>query len=156
MVMRNGGDSDEGVDLFQDALSILYQKASEGSFEVDGSMEAYIFGMCRKLWLMRLRKRGIERKYQEHLITDPEEQTSIEGALNDLQKEMIYKTSFKRLSEKCQELLKLFYKGKSFKEIAADLELSSEGYAKKLKFQCKQRLIDEIRKDPLYLELREE
>ena len=153
MVIRDGGDNDEGVDLFQDALSIVYQKAGEESFEVQCSMEAYIFGICRKLWLMRLRRKGVERKYMEHEMAVATEDSSLEGALGHVQKELVYENGFGRLGERCQKLLRLFYQKKTFREIASLLNLSSEGYAKKLKFQCKQQLIDEIRKDPLYIEL---
>ncbi len=152
IVVRDGGDSDEGTDLFQDALSILYQKASQGPFEINGSIEAYVFGICRKLWLMRIRRKGVERKYlKEHVASGITKES--DDAHAELQKELIYETHFQQLGKQCQDILRLFYEKISFREITARLGLKSEGYAKKLKFQCKKKLMDEVRKDPMYSEL---
>jgi len=67
---------------------------------------------------------------------------------------MVYYKHLVKLNCKCQRILNLFFEGKSMHEIAS-LTNHSEGYVRKKKCDCKNDLIRNIAKDPVYLELRE-
>ena len=66
----------------------------------------------------------------------------------------LYRKKFRELGEGCRKLLQLSMAGKRMREIVAQLGMSSEQYARKRKFQCKQQLIRLIRQDPSYDALR--
>jgi hypothetical protein len=48
----------------------------------------------------------------------------------------------------------LFLAGIPLKEIANILGFKSEQYAKKRKYQCKEKLVDSIKSDPVYKKLK--
>jgi hypothetical protein len=60
---------------------------------------------------------------------------------------------FEALPDNCRKILALFFDKVPMADIAAELQ-STEAYIKKRKFLCKSRLVEQIKADPVYKELR--
>ena len=102
--------------------------------------------------LRRMRKHGGSLDRQPDR---PDDQPGIMEVILEAEERRLFQKHFERLSPECQQILGMFFEGKSMEEIRKNLGLSSVGYAKKRKFVCKERLIKAIQSDPLYLELKQ-
>lgn len=153
LITRNGGNAEDAKDIFQEALIILYEKAQKPGFTLNSSLYTLIYGICRNLWGNRLQKRSGsnvtfsgEGKYR----LDEDTEKSIEQA----EENKVFWDSFNRLGEDCQKLLRLFFDKVRMEKIAELMGYGSVSYAKKRKFQCKERLVDIVKADLRYQELK--
>jgi DNA-directed RNA polymerase specialized sigma24 family protein len=55
LVINNNGDEDEAKDIYQEAIIVLYNKVKRGDFELSSKLKTYIYSICRRLWLKRLK-----------------------------------------------------------------------------------------------------
>lgn len=150
-VQNNSGSSEDARDIFQDALIIIFKKSQEGKLVLTSSFSTFLYAICRNLWLKKLRKKSSS----EVTIPDGEEYMSdddLDGDITKQEKFALYKQKFTLLDESCQKVLKLFFEGKSMKEIGDKLGFTLQ-YAKKRKYKCKNKLVELIQKDPIYKEL---
>lgn len=151
-VEQNSGSEADARDLFQEALIAIFSKARKGELELSSSFYTYLYAVCRNLWLKKLRKnKGKEVTLDPELVSSDERASELD--LDEQDRMRLYRAKFSLLGEDCRKLLQLFFEGISMSEIAAKLGFASEGYAKKRKFQCKQKLVTAIQSDPLYKEL---
>lgn len=151
-VLRNSGSEPEAHDVFQEALIIIYRKSQDPEFGIHTSFKAYLFTVSKQLWMNELRKKGRQKVTLEDAptLTDSEDITE---TLADREKDKLYRKKFAELKEDCQKLLRLFFDRTKMEEIARVMGYGSVSYAKKRKFQCKERLMGLIQADPIYLEL---
>jgi RNA polymerase sigma factor (sigma-70 family) len=140
MVIKLNGDTDEAWDVFQEAVTILYQKCSTDGIDLNCRINTYITSVARNLWLKR---------FKQKLNTDnPEEWEDLEDAALDvddfLQKERDLSTMeamLEKLGEPCSNMLKAFYfKKKSMQEICTDFGYTNADNAKTQKYKCLTRL----------------
>jgi RNA polymerase sigma factor (sigma-70 family) len=146
----NSGNEEDAEDIFQDSIIVLYKKIRDDELELQCSFKTFLFSVSKNLWLKELDRRKIIRDRIE-LVEDfaniePQDEVKVE--VDD--RYNLYQKHFANLSDKCQELLKLFYSKVPLREIAQKLGFSSEKYAKKRKYQCKEVLIKKIKTDPNY------
>ena len=150
-ILRNSGNMEDVEDIFQDALVVLYQKLRSGRIEIHAPVRTYFYGICKNLWLTRLRKKekliinddnGLEERLTNEVLENQENQ----------EREHLYQKHFQKLSPDNKQLLHLFFEGKSMKEISKICGYS-EGYARKKKFDAKKKLFAMIEDDPMYREL---
>ena len=146
-VLRNSGSVDDVSDLFQDTILALYQQVSDNSLILTSDLKGYFFGIARNIWSAQLRK---NKRIFELNIDIPDEDDSDESFDPALEK--ILSRSFQKLKADCQTVLKLFYEGISYEEIAFIMNLKNETYARRKKYLCKEALLEIIKKDPDYLE----
>lgn len=153
MILKNSGTEDDAKDIFQDAMMALYRRLKERDFELTCKLSSYLQVISRNLWLSKLRNQplmtttemiGEERVQLDSAVID-------EMTGND-QRNLLYK-HFETLPEDCRKILNLFFNKISMSDIAAEMD-TTEGYIKKRKFLCKSRLIERIKADPFYNELR--
>jgi len=153
-VVRNNGGVDDAKDIFQDAIMIVYQKAKDPSFELKHTLYTYFYGICKNLWLQKLKQQKRIAPLLKEEEEELEETTSIVEEMEERSKQQLFYSKFALLKEGCQQILKLFFAKKTMEEIAKKLELGSAGYAKKRKYKCQKKLMELIKSDPLYKELR--
>ncbi|MEO0735112.1 MAG: sigma-70 family RNA polymerase sigma factor [Bacteroidota bacterium] len=152
-ITSNGGTAADAEDIFQDALVVLYRKSRQPDFELRSSFYTLLYGVCRNLWGNRLQRKSrteVELRDDYRYEVIPDVTTDLERA----EEERLFWDAFRQLGTDCQELLQLFFAKTKMEEIARRLSLSSVAYAKKKKYQCKEKLIRLIRADPRYAELR--
>ena len=156
-IITNSGSPDDAKDIFQECIIIIFRKVKEQEhFLLNSSFKTFIYSIARHVWLKQLRN----QKYEDQKIQD--QQSFIElrdepfKVSNEDLKMTLYQKYFKLLPEDCQNILKLTARDIPQKEIAQALNFKSENYVKKRKHNCKDKLIEMIKKDPQYPDLWDE
>lgn len=153
-VINNNGLVEDAQDVFHDALIVVYRKAKDDSFELTSSLFTFLFSICKNLWLKKLkrnsRQSGVTIEGLKVLTLD----ASVLDVLEQSERFALYREKLMILGTDCQKLLQLFFDKKSMKEIALIMGFASEGYARKRKFKCKERLTELIRADKRFKELK--
>ena len=152
LIEQNGGTEEDARDVFQDAVMIIYEKARQPGFQLTSQFNTFFYGICRNLWGNRLQKRSFSE------VTIPKDIKYKEGDLPDmdfsgLEQQKLFDKAFAGLGGDCQRLLLLYFQKVPMDEIASEMGYSSEGYARRRKFMCKERLTDLVKSYPEYLEL---
>lgn len=150
-VQKNSGTEQDAKDLFQEALIVLYRKVYDPAFHLSSTVETFIFAVGKKKWLYELRKRKKNVSIMEAI--DESNNYDINEILHEKEKIELYLKHFKNLTEGCGNILTLAFKGMKMKNIANELNFGSEGYARKRKHECQEKLINLIKEDPLFGEL---
>lgn len=151
-ILSNQGSRQDVEDTVQEAMMRLYQKLKFEHVEIQCLVSTYFFGICKNIWLKRLRSKNkyvmsdIENMGKKE-VTDP-----LRNYIDTIEQEYLYNRSFQKLSKDYREVLMLYFDQKSMREIAGHLGLT-EGNARKKKFNAKKKLIEIVQQDPAYKEL---
>ena len=140
MVRMNNGDTSEAKDLYQESMLHFLERVWSEKFILTCKVSTFIYSICRKKWLYKLRGRpnfiDIE-EYKE--LEDVSEDATEEGIEIPDDAQII--NSINNLGEPCKTLLIGFYYEKlSMEQLAAKLRYRSVQVAKQQKFRCKDRL----------------
>ena len=139
-ILNNRGQEEEAKDIFQDALLIFFKLIKQNKLGNETKAEAYVFSICRNLWLKQLKqKKKVSSKEVEEL------DLPIEDVLSDqifsIDKSNLLKIVLKEVGSGCQTILFAFYyERQSMEEIRESMNLSSIQVAKNKKYKCLQRL----------------
>ena len=151
LVTNNNGTVDDAKDVIQESLIIIYKKAQDQEFKLTSSFFTYFYAIARHVWWKMLRKnKANEVSIDENLGLI--EESNVETAILKREKHNFYLSKLDALGEQCRQLLQYHTQGKRVKEIVQLMGFSSEGYARKRKFKCKEQLIKLIKKDQKYQE----
>jgi RNA polymerase sigma factor (sigma-70 family) len=132
-ILENNGTPDDAMDIFQDALVILYKKVRQPDFKLSTNLKHYLLSIAKNCWFYELRQR-------KKLPQGPGPSDIAETVTSEEDEFMLANRAFNLLGKKCKQLLILFYfKKQSFKEIAASLSFSNENVAKNQKYRCLQK-----------------
>lgn len=137
LILSKGGSKEEAQDIFQEALIVFCKKVKQTDFKLTASIDTYLYSVSRLLWKNESRKKGRQ-------VTEGLEGQLPAGEEEDLsnfleQEERIKKAEsvIAGLSERCQEILVLFYhKAMRMAAIAQKMGFSSEKVAKNQKYKC--------------------
>jgi RNA polymerase sigma factor (sigma-70 family) len=146
-VFDNSGTSQDVSDVFQDSIIILYRQITEEKLNLTTDLKGYFFGIARNVWNANLRKKQKTTEL-EFDISDEEEK----DATNDPTLERIVSRAFQKLKPDQQRVLNLFSEGMSFDEIAKEMNLKNDTYARRKKYLCKETLLEIVKEDPEYQE----
>ena len=152
-VAGKNGSLEDAEDVFQDGVKQLILNVRAGKFRGEGSVQGYLFGMCRNFWHRRFQQQMRDKQYagkvkQETVVPDtPESLAEKEEREANLEKLLM------SLGEKCRKVLVLWKLNYSMKEIADEMSYKSEGVARKKKHQCFQKLLSIIEEEPQWKEL---
>ncbi len=140
MVLSNNGSGDDAADIFQEAMIVLYEKACSDEFSLQCQLKTFIYSICRRLWLKKLKQNG-KYFFSESL----EETVPVEVELNDheeIQSDFnLMESAMQKLGEPCKSLLEAYYiHKKQMQEIAADFGYTNADNAKTQKYKCLVRL----------------
>lgn len=152
-ILRNQGNREDVEDVFQDAVVVLYQNLQKDQFEITSSLKTYFYGICKNIWRNKVKKQQRMVFEDTPYTLGRTSQPSIFAELENRDQEALYKKYFGRLSAENQNLLFLYFEGRSMREIS-ELTGYSEGYARKKKYDVKKQLTQMIQEDPFYEELR--
>jgi RNA polymerase sigma factor (sigma-70 family) len=164
IVLKHEGDEQDARDLFQEALVIIFTRLKEGDLVINSSFHNYFIVLCRFIWF---RQKGIRNSYESN--EDSEESANrksvASGIVNDSpgereynefltnQNEKIFQRQYRKLPGDCKRVLKMYFRKKSYKEIATRMKYNSEDYARRKKYLSMQLLMKMIKEDPEYIEL---
>lgn len=131
LILRMGGNRVEARDIFHDTLTLLYQKIQNNRFELTGSLGGFIYHTARNLWLARLRYEGKSLSLVHDLPDISEDDPGEES------RSILAQKALEKLTEKCREILRLFYfERRSMENIAHTIGLKGEQAAKTQKYKC--------------------
>jgi RNA polymerase sigma factor (sigma-70 family) len=140
-ILNNNGSADDARDIFQEAMILLYEKASGGNFELTSKLKTYIYSVCRRLWLKRLQQLqrfGTTVESLEEVVPveeELEEQDRRNEAFGVMEKAMSH------IGEPCKSLLEAYYvHKKQMNEIAEGFGYTNADNAKNQKYKCLMRL----------------
>lgn len=150
-VRRNSGSEEDARDVFQEAMIVLFRKIKTDSFQLSSSLNTFLSSICRNLWYKRLRDRKEVGAIEGVEWEDPD--GNLEELMHLTQRRRLFLKHFQRLGESCRQILELYFQKVPMRQIAQRLQ-TTEGYLKKRKFVCKEKVVKAIQRDPLYEEMR--
>ena len=151
-ITSKGGSLQDANDVFQDALVIIHRKVQSENFKLSSNFYTLLYGVCRNIWGNQLQKKS----RTEVTLSEDYKYTYEPGISQLVEKQeetRVFWEAFKQLGQDCQQLLELFFAKVKMVDIVEQLGLSSVSYAKKRKFQCKERLVKLVKADNRYIEL---
>ena len=154
-IIKNSGDEAAAQDVFMDAIEVIYRKVQQDKLTLTSKFSSYLFAICKQLWLNVLRK---HKKINKRVtIDDPVVSNKVEELSEHFETTERYKLmreKFHLLSESCKQLLNLsWHSNQNMQEIAKKMSFTY-GYALKRKHQCKTKLVELVRKDSRFKDLK--
>ena len=146
-VQTRGGSADDGDDVFQEAMTILFQKAQNEEFRLTCKIGTYLVAVAKYIWYKKLDKQNKRPDYQAY--DDGEEEGKREYSYEDdvkvqEEREVHFEQlegAMTSLGEPCRSLLKAFYnENKSMQDIATQFGYTNTDNAKTQKYKCLARL----------------
>jgi len=143
MVFKMNGSTDDAYDVFQDSMTILYEKAKSGQLELSCKLSTFLTAIAKHLWLKRLSKR--KRQSFSVIHENTPEPVSVDTDINHFFEFENHvdrlKICFEEIGEPCKGILESFYvHNKSMQEIAAEFGYTNPDNAKTQKYKCMNRL----------------
>lgn len=140
LIVANNGTAEDAKDIFQEAMVVLYEKATDATFELNCQLKTYLYSVSRRLWLRRLQQQS------RYLLSETEnefvsvEEEAEEHERRDLEFGLMEK-AMSSLGEPCRSLLEAFYIRKlGMQEIAGMFGYTNADNAKNQKYKCLVRL----------------
>ncbi|MGD1848277.1 MAG: RNA polymerase sigma factor [Salibacteraceae bacterium] len=142
-ILRNNGSISEAQDIFQDAVVALFQKVLKREFDLQKSIDGFLFSVARNAWITRAKR--INRTVNNGIAMASQKMANQDHYLNQtIDKEHREKVLqlLDRIGERCKELLtySVFYR-MPMEEIAHRMGFSGANAAKSQNYKCKQKLI---------------
>jgi RNA polymerase sigma factor (sigma-70 family) len=137
-VVRNGGNEEDGQDVFQEAICLLDRNVRAGKFNYKSKLSTYLFSIAKWYWVSYRRK---HRKFEE--LEYPAVENEVDPFEDRLQPEELKKLldlAIQELGERCQKLLGYYKLDYSMQEIKEYLGFSSPAMARKEAYRCRERL----------------
>ncbi len=152
-VRAKGGNITDAEDVFQEGMIALYENLQSPDFQLNNKLETYLYSICKYIWIKNLKKSG---QKDGTFLTELAHiyGTASESNLYDRECQQLFNEKFELLSEECKVILRMFFEGYSMDDIQQKMGISTRLYARKKKFICKEKLVEMIQKDPIYIELR--
>lgn len=144
-VSRMGGDFEQAKDVFQEALLVYYEKTRRPDFRTNSGEMAYIFGVCKHLWIKRHKTNKRNTPWKDGLdLPEPEAlQPSAHKILRYLE----------AAGHKCMDLLRAFYyERQKPEEIASAFGFSGIRSATVQKFKCLEKVREKVKEKSLVYE----
>lgn len=146
-VQGRGGSADDGDDVFQEAMTILFQKAQNEEFRLSCKIGTYLVAVAKYIWYKKLQ---LQNRRPDFLPFDSgEEDANDNRAYEDdvkvqEEREVHFEqlnAAMEELGEPCRSLLKAFYnENKSMQDIAVLFGYTNPDNAKTQKYKCLTRL----------------
>ena len=138
-VYGNNGSEEDAREIFQEAVIVLIHNIREGKFRAESKVKTYLFGICKRLWLKELKRKG-------RLFSLENDERVEEAAIFELHEQTMDKFSkmesvLSSLGGKCESIIRKYYLLKeSMASIAESMSYSNANNVKNQKYKCLQRL----------------
>lgn len=152
-IMANSGSEEDARDLVQDAVLVVYRQAKSGALQLHAPLGAYLFGICQKQWLHRLREKKRTRQVTNERPVEYSDETASEAEWRQAERYRLYLEKLNELDESGRQLLELDAQNVPLKEIAVMLNYTYN-YVRQKKSECLAKLTRLIRQDPRYDDLK--
>ena len=138
-IYQNSGNSDDAKDIFQEAITAAWLNTKQGKFEPkdESSLGGYIYRIAKFKWLDRVKSKSYKSTMRLADDYDPAEE--VESDNSDERIDQL-REMYRKLGDKCQNLLNKFYYAKmSLEEIGAELGFDA-ATVKTQKYRCMKKL----------------
>lgn len=150
-VLKSGGYEADGDDIAQKAFVLFENNVRRGKFKAQSSLKTYFLAIARYQWYKEMkRRRPMDELQPEHY---EEGGGNVEESYISQEKKEFLGKALAKLSERCQEILRLQRLGESLEAIARKVGLSSAAMAKKEAYRCRMRLRKFIGEHPGWRDL---
>lgn len=154
-IRTNSGDDDNAADVVQEVLVTIYHQAKTKGLQLTCPFEAYFFLLCKRKWLNELKKpsnKGVT--INDNIVsTDESAYELVLQSESFDERQSLFDEMFRKLGEKCQEVLKLSFVLKTMEEVARRLNVTY-GYVRKKKSLCTGQLTEMIQQSNRYKSLK--
>ena len=135
-ILVNSGSKEEALDIFQDALVILYQKVQDMPVDSPVKIDGFLINTCKLLWNNELRKKKV-RTGDDSGLGRLEYEDDIAAQIEKEEKIQLIEEVIRKLGEKCRKILEMFYfKSLSMENIAKKVGFKTVKSAKVQKYKC--------------------
>ena len=139
-ILQNNGTTLDTEDIFQDGLLAFYKLVRRGKISHDTNVEAYVFSICRNLWLKQIGKRSNTLEIKDELLDIPTEDVRLNKLMEEDQRAII-DAILTQLGADCKQVLHYYYyERKKLKEIVHLMHYTNEQVVKNKKSKCMKKL----------------
>lgn len=138
-VLKNNGTEQDGKEVLQNAIIVLYEKIRKGNFKLTAKLSTYLFSIAKNQWYAQLKKNNkfmtIEDEQKERAYGVSSQSDDVIDT-NDKKKAMVI-SIMNQLKNDCKEILVYsIYQNYSMKEIAEMMDYKNEQIARNKKSKC--------------------
>lgn len=151
-VKKNRGTYNDAEETFQNALFQLIARAKVSGVSINTSFEAYVFTVCKNLWLKELNKRKKEVRNEGVFELKDETEDQMASILAQERWEL-FEDMLAKLSEKCRLLLKDYFNKVPYDVIVKKFSYATENAAFQRVFKCKKQLAELVKNSSKYNQL---
>lgn len=151
MITSNSGNIYDAEDIFQDAMTLVMEKARKNTLELTCSIKTYLYSVCFNLWQKQLNRKSKEVVYNENI--DFYEDSDHDLKIHSDKQYEIFRQNFDKLNPEYQKILNMYLSRYSMRKITSEMGYANEKYAKVKKYMCKEHLKKNIFNDPCFKEL---
>jgi RNA polymerase sigma factor (sigma-70 family) len=154
LVSTNRGNSEQAKDVFQDVLVSLYSQLQTKKLELTCSFAYFFLLACKRRWLNVLNSKYIAStdNFEQNAQLVTTISTQVNQIFEEEERLELVRDKLNMMDPKCKEIIEMSWsqthdgKYMNWEEVAAELGMSY-GYIRKKAVECKQRLIEMVRKD---------
>jgi RNA polymerase sigma factor (sigma-70 family) len=147
-IINNSGTGQDAADIFQEALTAIYQQAKHKQLQLTCPFEPFLLLVCKRKWLNELKKRSgdpvtnhpadVYDNIGEDVFAMSEQIAQQEGQTR------LFMHAFRQLGEKCRQIIQRSLQDEHQEKIAESLGVTY-GYLRKKKSECMATLLKIIR-----------
>jgi RNA polymerase sigma factor (sigma-70 family) len=150
LIVRMGGSSADGEDVFQEVVLAFVGTVQQDTYRAEAGVRTFLHALARHKWYNELRRRG--RAQQRNALFEASRDELPESATRLLEhKEATAGLHgvLERIGASCKELLLGFYYGqRSMQELSRQLGLENEQVARNKKSRCLKKLTGMLEAEP--------
>ncbi len=143
-VRRHGGSTIEAEDILIEGMTELVFNIKKDKFKGTGSINAYLYQICRLLWYQKYRAGKIEQSREE--IKDVHVSESVVIEFND--QENILDQVLNQIGSTCKQVLLMWSQSFNMTEIQSEMGYGSPQVAMNKKSKCVKKMIDLVNRSP--------
>ncbi len=151
-IKNKGGTEQDAKDVFQETIMALFKQAKAGKLELRVHLRTYFIAICKNQWYKAIRN----NHRTDSMIPDFDPSDLDQNLINELERAEKFRlihSHLKKMSPSNRAILSMHLQKYSTKEIAKALNFSA-AYVKKRKYLSKKILLNAIRNDSRFQELK--
>ncbi len=153
IILKNNGQDADARDIFNKVIYQFTARMELGKTQLRSTFEAYLITACKNLWRRELGKIEKRRVTNENVRELYYEERDITQSTLEQERWELFTEKLEMISENCKNVLQMFFKKLSSKQIMEEMNYGSETTVRQRIFKCKAMLAKMIKGDERYSEL---
>ncbi|MEL6135767.1 MAG: sigma-70 family RNA polymerase sigma factor, partial [Bacteroidota bacterium] len=139
----------EAADVFQDGVIQVLMAVQQDKFRGESSLKTYLSVVCRNLWFKQIRSKDVADRYVQKVDSPEADFESPEWLLLEEDQLTQLQSFLGKLKDKCKDVLNLWARHYSMKEIAEMLGYQNAQVVRNKKNQCLKEVKHKLAQEPL-------